>query len=116
MAYDELLAERVRELLVAHPLAQSEKRMFGGYGFFVNGNMTLGIMEDNLMVKLGDEGVEQALAEHASAHAAQFKNMTMSGWVFVDQTDLDDDHLQYWVDKAVDYVSTLPEKIKKAKK
>jgi len=115
MAYDEFLAERVRPLLARHPLPQREKRMFGGYGFFVNGNMALGIMGSDLMVKLGDEGVIRALAEHANAYPAVFDKMTMSGWVFVDQTDLDDAELEFWVDAAVDFVSTLPEKVSKKK-
>ena len=116
MAYDEYLVERIRPLLARHPLPQKEKRMFGGYGFFISGNMVLGVMQDNLMVKLGDEGTARAIAESPNAHPAVFDSMTMSGWVFVDQTDLDDDALQGWVDAGVEYVSTLPEKLPQGKR
>ncbi len=61
MAYDEQLAERVHQVLVAQS-GVVQKRMFGGLAFMVNGNMSVGIYRDRLMVWVGPEGYEEALA------------------------------------------------------
>jgi len=69
MAYDEGLAQRVRELLEdrADELEVVEKKMFGGLCFMVQGNMCCGILQDDMMVRVGAEGHTDALAQpHAN--------------------------------------------------
>ncbi len=56
MAYDKQLAERVHQVLVAQS-GVVQKRMFGGLAFMVNGNMSVGIYRDRLMVRVGPEGI-----------------------------------------------------------
>ncbi|MBW3669776.1 MAG: TfoX/Sxy family protein, partial [Actinobacteria bacterium] len=61
MPFDEGLAQRVRELLEDGPDA-SERKMFGGLAFMLGGNMCCGIVGDELMVRVGPDGYEAALA------------------------------------------------------
>ena len=60
MAYDEKLADRVRDILEGDP-GVSERKMFGGLAFMVDGHMACGIAGDDLMLRLGAEGAEAAL-------------------------------------------------------
>ncbi|MBS1878366.1 MAG: TfoX/Sxy family protein, partial [Actinobacteria bacterium] len=55
MAFDEALADRVRDVLAARP-ELSERRMFGGVAFMLAGNMCCGVIGDDLMVRLGEDG------------------------------------------------------------
>ena len=62
MAFDETLAERIRRGL-ARRKSIEEKKMFGGVGFLLNGNMLVGVWKESLIVRLGDEQGEEALKE-----------------------------------------------------
>ena len=81
MAYDERLAQRVREELADRP-GYAEKKMFGGLCFLLRGNMCCGVGKDGLMVRVGPEQYESALADD---HARQmdFTGRPMKGFVFV---------------------------------
>lgn len=109
MAFDETLVGRVREL-VAGRGGFGEKRMFGGITFFLNGNMCCGVMEDRLIVRLGAEAAEAALAE---PHVRPF-DMTgrpMKNWAMVGPQALEDDTgLARWVDEAAAFAASLPAK------
>jgi TfoX/Sxy family transcriptional regulator of competence genes len=108
MAYDEELADRVREHLaaVAEP---TEIKMFGGLAFMVNTHMACGIIGDELMVRVGADGQDAALAN--GAREMDFTGKTMGGFVIAGR-DLvvDDAHLQKWVMSGVDYARSLPPK------
>lgn len=109
MAYDEQLAERVRDLLSVRD-GFSERKMFGGIGFMLAGNMACGVSGDELMVRLEPGDAEQALAEE---HVRVF-DMTgrpMKGWILVgpEATAADDD-LAGWVDAGADFAASLPPK------
>ncbi|GII25809.1 TfoX/Sxy family protein [Planosporangium mesophilum] len=108
MAYDEALAERVRDR-VRGTFGVSEKRMFGGLVFLTYGNMTVGVLGDDLMVRVGAEQTDAALAR-PGARAFDFTGRTMRGWVYVAGDELDDDALDYWIDEAMEFVITLPPK------
>lgn len=108
MAYDELLAERVRELLQADP-AYREQKMFGGLCFLLDGNMCAGIVGDRLMLRLGDEGAAAALARPHVA-AMDFTGRPMHSMVYVEQAGLRGAALERWVGQAVTYARTLPPK------
>ncbi|MFW6069302.1 MAG: TfoX/Sxy family protein [Chloroflexota bacterium] len=109
MAYDEGLAQRVREVLDVRDDI-GEKKMFGGLSFLLNGNMAVGVIGDELIVRVGPHDYEEALArEHARAF--DFTGRTMSGWVVVETEGLEEDEdLTEWVLRGVGFAGTLPEK------
>ena len=84
--------------------------MFGGLGFLVGGNMCCGISGDDLIVKVGAEGYEAALAKpHARPFAGNGRSM--NGWVLVDPVALEDDAVfAEWVDGGVALARALPPK------
>ena len=109
MAFDEALAARVREALA--PRAEvSERKMFGGIAFMVAGNMAVGVIDDDLMVRLGIEDAEHALAE-PHVRPMDFTGRPAKGMVFVDAggTAADED-LASWVDAGADFAASLPPK------
>jgi len=109
MAYDEGLAQRMREALTTIPDID-EKKMFGGIGFLLNGNMACGVNKDDLIVRVGPEAYEGALTE---PHTKDF-DMTgrpMKGWVVVRPAGYEtDEALKGWVQRGVDFALTLPPK------
>jgi hypothetical protein len=109
MAYDEALAQRVRDVLAVRE-AVTERKMFGGIGFMVAGNMACGVSGEELMVRLDPDEAEKALAE---PHARVF-DMTgrpMRGWILVGPQALaDDEALAGWVDAGADFAGSLPPK------
>lgn len=108
MAYDEELADRVR-LLLAGEEGLSERKMFGGLAFMVNGNMACGIVRDELMLRLGAQGAEEALG-HPGVRKMDFTGRPMTGMVFVERRALDDPQLRGWVQRARDFARSLPPK------
>jgi TfoX/Sxy family transcriptional regulator of competence genes len=109
MAYDEGLAERIRGLLEDRGQV-SERRMFGGLAFLVRGHMTVGIVKDELMVRVGPESYSQALSEQ-HARAMDFTGRPMKGLVFVSGEGLESDtDLERWVERGVAYAASLPRK------
>ena len=109
MAYDEDLAERVRDLLSARSEV-SERKMFGGIAFMVAGNMACGVLGEDLIVRLGDEEGEKALAEDG-VRPFDFTGKPMKGIVYVaaDRTS-DEAGLAEWVEAGADYAASLPAK------
>jgi TfoX/Sxy family transcriptional regulator of competence genes len=109
MAYDEGLGERVRELLAATP-DLVEKKMFGGLGYMVRGNMACGIYQDSLIVRVGPERYEEALA-HPHARPFDITDRPMTGWVMVTPVGCASEaDLSRWVRSGVDFALTLPPK------
>ena len=109
MAFNEGLAERIRQGL-ARRKGIEEKKMFGGVGFLLNGNLLVGVWKESLIVRLGPEEGDEALKE---PHASEFNitGRSMKGWVLVaPQGVKDDDQLKGWVQRAVKFVGTLPAK------
>jgi hypothetical protein len=109
MAYDEMLAVRIRAALGSLPGLQ-EKKMFGGVGYLVNGNMACGVSGPDLIVRVGKERSAQALAQ---PHTRLF-DMTgrpMSGWVMVGPEGCASEaDLKGWVDQGVEFALSLPPK------
>src|SRR5436190_2889990 len=107
MAFDETLAERIRQR-VARRKGIEEKRMFGGVGFLLNGNMLVGVWKDSLIVRLGPDNYDDALLE---PHVREFDitGRPMKGWVLVEPEGVeDDDQLKGWIERALKFVKTLP--------
>ena len=96
MAYDEGLAERIRGVLDEQP-GVSEKRMFGGVAFLVKGHMSVGIVQDKLMVRVGPESYDRVLRER-HARKMDFTGRPMKGFVYVIHSGYETDaDLQRWV-------------------
>jgi TfoX/Sxy family transcriptional regulator of competence genes len=108
MAYDETLAERVRDLL--EPRADVvERKMFGGLAFMVAGHMACGVVGSELMLRLGDERADVAL-EQPHVRPMDFTGRPLASMVFVDPEGLAGEALSGWVGHAVAFVETLPPK------
>jgi hypothetical protein len=109
VAYDEGLAQRIRKVL-AGEVGLTEKKMFGGVGFMVRGNMACGVHGANLIVRGGPARYQEALAQ---PHARVF-DMTgrpMVGWVEVAPPGVASAaELRGWVSLGVAYAKTLPAK------
>jgi TfoX/Sxy family transcriptional regulator of competence genes len=109
MAYDEGLAERIRTLLDDRGPV-SERRMFGGLAFMMRGHMTVGIVKDELMVRVGP-GTYSEVVREPHARAMDFTGRPMKGFVFVSPAGLESDgDLERWVERGVGYAASLPEK------
>lgn len=109
MAYDEELADRVRELL-GDRAGVSERRMFGGIGFLVEGNMAVGVMESELIVRLDPADFARALRE-PGIREFDFTGQPMKGWVFAGTEAIaQPGGLQSWVEAGADFAASLPAK------
>jgi TfoX/Sxy family transcriptional regulator of competence genes len=108
MAFDEALAARIRGAL-ARKKGITEKKMFGGIVFFLNGNMLVGVWKDSLIVRLGEEEGQEALLE---PHVKVFDitGRAMKNWVLVEPGGFDGDKLMDWINRAVKFVKKLPVK------
>ncbi len=113
MAYDEGLAARIRAVLQGTDLGPGElveKKMFGGLAFMVRGHMTVGINGEELMVRLGPDRYEEALARR-HAREMDFTGRALKGFVYVGPAGTEEDaDLGGWVGMGLDFVRTLPPK------
>ena len=109
MAYDESLAARVKEVLSVRPDI-AERKMFGGLAFMLAGNMCCCVTDRGLMVRVGPEGYEEALAlPHAGV--MDITGRPMRGWVLVQPAGLESDAgLNRWVGRGAGFAATLPAK------
>jgi TfoX/Sxy family transcriptional regulator of competence genes len=109
MAYDEVLAERIRAVLADRP-GISERKMFGGIAFMVGGHMLCGVTGGDLMVRLGEDGADAALDEPHTRPMA-FTGRPMKGYAYVAPAGTAGDAaLRAWLDRALAFVATLPPK------
>jgi len=109
VAYDEGLAERIRGVLEERKDV-SEKRMFGGLAFLVRGHMSVGIVKDRLMVRVGPE-VYDRLLEQPHARKMDFTGRPMKGFLYVTPPGLESDaDLERWVGRGVAFATALPAK------
>ena len=109
MAFDPVLAERVRDLFAAIGPVR-EVRMFGGIAFMLHGHMCICVRNDDIYVRLGPEGSAAAVA---SGEAQPFypSGKRAIGLVTVpDAAGLDDDDLQAWTERGAAFVRSLPPK------
>lgn len=109
MAYDEGLAQRIREVLGERDDIE-EKKMFGGLSFLLNGNMSVGVIKDDLCVRADPERYDDLLAR-PGAREFDFTGRPMKGWLMVAPEGLEDDEaLRAWVDESVRFAASLPAK------
>ncbi len=110
MAYDQELAERLREQLAAVGNV-TEKGMFGGLAFMINGNLAVSASgRGGLLVRVGPENGAAALAR---PHAQQMEmgGRLMKGWIWVEEEGIRTARqLKSWVDRGVEFAGSLPPK------
>ena len=107
MAYSKSLVERIRHL-VSRQRVVTEKKMFGGVCFLLNGNLLVGVWKDSLIARIGKDAYETALQEE---YVTEFDvtGRPMKGWVMVEADGIDSDwQLTHWIEQATQFVRTLP--------
>jgi TfoX-like protein len=114
MAYDRALAERVRALVARRP-GVTEKAMFGGLAFLLDGKMFCGVLGEELLARVGADAHEAAVAQ-AHVRIMDFTGRPMRGYVFVGPGALPTKELERWVSQCLAHVAGLPEKPKKRPK
>lgn len=103
MAYNEQMADRVRELIVATTNKVEEKKMFGGLCFLVDGKICVGVKPSSILVRIDPAIFEEAL-EKEGCEPMVHSGRPMKGYVFVDGTVLvTRKQLEYWVNLALDF-------------
>src|SRR5260221_1435875 len=109
MAFDQAIADRVRDVLASRG-DLSERRMFGGIAFMLGGNMAVGVIGEDLMVRLDPGDAEEALREPYT-RPMDFTGRPMKNMVYVDPagTEADED-LAAWVNAGADFAESLPPK------
>jgi TfoX/Sxy family transcriptional regulator of competence genes len=109
MAFDEGLAQRVREALASRE-SISERKMFGGLAFLLEGKMFVGVSGAKLLARVGTERYLDALAL-PHVHEMTFTGKPMKGFVYVEPPGLAEDRdLLAWVSWCAGYVASLPPK------
>jgi TfoX/Sxy family transcriptional regulator of competence genes len=112
MAYDEALAQRIRDAL-RNKRGVTERKMFGGIAFMLRGHMFLGISEHSLMARVGPQNYERVLAR-AGVREMDFTGKPLRGYVFVAPERLRSAaQLKHWVVLCADFAATLPAKAAK---
>lgn len=109
MAFDEALAERVRVVL-ARRRDVGGKKMFGGLAFMLSGNMCCGVSSGDLVVRVGPDAYEDALA-HKHVRVMDFTGKPLRGFVYVAQKAIaGDDQLRSWIGRGVRFAESVPAK------
>lgn len=110
MAYDETLEQRIEDHIGDHPAIVS-KKMFGGVGYMLQGNMAVGIHKDGLMVRVAPDDHERVLTEPGTSEFGMTGKRPMRGWIVVDaETIADDDALGRWIEQGMEFAASLPPK------
>jgi TfoX/Sxy family transcriptional regulator of competence genes len=111
VAFDEALADRIRDALSARS-GVSERRMFGGIAFMLDGNMAVGVIGEDLMVRLDPADAERALAE-PHTRPMDFTGRPSKNMIYVDaEGTASDRDLAAWVEAGTDHAASLPPKPK----
>ena len=108
MAYDLKFAERMRAELQGIPFV--EKKMFGGLGYLINGNMACGIYKDDMILRV-DPAKHEKLFKKAHAKPFAFSGKPMKGWLLVEPDGCKTaKQLNTWIKEGVEFALTLPPK------
>jgi len=109
MAFDEALADRVRGTLSSRS-DYSERKMFGGLCFMLGGNMCCGVVDSELMVRVGPDAYEDAIAQ-PHARLIDFTGRPLKGMVYVEEEGVSSDAgLDDWIARGVAFAGSLPPK------
>jgi TfoX/Sxy family transcriptional regulator of competence genes len=103
MAYNEFLSDRIKQVFLERKVNFQEKQMMGGLAFMVNDKMCVGVVKENLMVRIDPEIYDEAL-QRPGCRPMDFTGRPMKGFVFVDPEGIDlDEDLSYWIDLALEF-------------
>lgn len=109
MPYDPGLAERLADI-VGDRSGMEEKKMFGGIGWMLNGNMCVGVYKDWLIIRIGEQQAEKALRQK-HVRPMDITGKPMKGWLMVAPKGYESDRsLGGFVGQAITFVATLPHK------
>jgi len=109
MAYDEGLAQRIREELEEYSNTE-EKKMFGGLCFLISGHMCCGIVEDKLMARVGPQNYDELLKKDHT-RVMDFTGKPMKGMIYVEPEGLNsNEELTFWLDACINFIHSLPPK------
>lgn len=109
MAYDEDLADRIRTAIQDRD-GVTEKRMFGGLAFLVDGNMAVGASQGGLLLRVDPSETDSLVGEDGVTRS-EMRGRAMNGWVRVDPSAIaSDEELTRWVQVGVAYAGSLPPK------
>lgn len=107
MAFDEGLAQRLREMLTDRD-DSVEKKMFGGLAFMLAGNMCCGVIDDKLMARIGPEQYDAAL-KLPFARQMDFTGKALKGFVYVGHEGIASDReLAAWLHRCIEFATSLP--------
>jgi hypothetical protein len=110
MAYDDQLADRIRDVVADEP-GLSEKRMFGGLAFLVDGNMAVGASGQGGLLLRIDPTQAESLVDDRHVRRFEMRGREMDGWLRVDLEALETDaDLRHWVGHGLAYARSLPPK------
>lgn len=110
MAYDEDLADRIRAAIGKQD-GVTERQMFGGLAFMINGNMALGASGQGGLLLRVDPGETDSLVREEGVSRFEMRGRQMNGWVHVEPSATATDHaLARWVQAGVGYAASLPPK------
>jgi TfoX/Sxy family transcriptional regulator of competence genes len=110
MAYDEGLANRIREVVQGEP-GLSEQRMFGGLAFLVNGNMAVAASGQGGLLLRIDPSQAESLVDQEHVFRFEMRGREMDGWLRVDSDAVEsDDELRRWADHGLSYARSLAPK------
>ncbi|MGB3676042.1 MAG: TfoX/Sxy family protein [Candidatus Nanopelagicales bacterium] len=110
MAYDELIADRIRELVAEVP-GLSEKKMFGGLAFLINGNMAVAASGQGGIMVRADPDASERLVESTKAQPMEMRGRSMKGWLRVESDAVATKReLKKWVEIGTDFAQSLPPK------
>ena len=109
MAYDEQLAHQVREVVSREP-GLTEKRMFGGLGFLIDGNLAVSASAKGGLLLRVDPAQTESLVADANASRAVMRGREMDGWLRIQTDGLSDDQLARWISRGVSFARSLPAK------
>ena len=113
MAYDEVLAERVQDVL-GDSDGLTSRKMFGGIAYMIHGNMACGVVDDKVMLRLGNEGAAKALSKESYISPMDFTGKKMNSMVYLDDGGHESDAiLATWVNEAATFARSLPKKPEK---
>ena len=114
MAFNEKINDRIREARADMPNVE-EKHMFGGTCFMLNGKMCMGVVQDDMMCRIGPDAYEQAL-ERKGCREMVFTGKPMKGYVFVSEEGMKSKKdFDYWIDLCIKFNKDAKSSKKKKK-
>ncbi|MBS1518622.1 MAG: TfoX/Sxy family protein [Bacteroidetes bacterium] len=112
MAFNEITARRIGDLLMKKGIVFEEKKMFGGIAYMINGKMAAGVTKDDLMVRIKESEYAKALSD-PSAREMDFTGKPLKGFLYVSSSGIKTEKaLEKWLNYGIEFVNETKKKIK----